>query len=386
MKLIKKILLWITGLIIIVNLIVVVSGNAYVYKAMIYQYAGIDDYNLFENRVVKAGKHIPIPNAVCYNKINLSDEFRKYLLESGTIALLVLKNDSVYYEEYWDGHDSSTISNSFSVAKSIVSILIGIAIDEGKIKSVDQKVSDFIPEYAGGLNEQLSIKHLLTMSAGFDWCEEYESLFGQTTKAYYGRNLKKILLQLKVINTPGKTFVYQSSNQLVLAYILEKVTGMKLSEYASEKLWKPLGAKNDALWSLDKKEGFEKAFCCFNSNARDFSRIGLLYLHGGVYNGQRIISEEYVEESFEPASLVDENGNKFEHYGYSWWLSTIENKTFYLARGILGQYIMIFPDENMVSVRLGKESPEKNGLSACDYIAMHILKEFGNIGYVSDNK
>lgn len=376
MKLIKKILLGILAFIVLINLVVVFSGNSYLYKALIYRYVGIDDYTIFHNRTIKAGTYVPIPEASLYNKTKLSSEFKKYLAETQTIAFLVLKNDSVYYEEYWDGYDANSLSNSFSAAKSIVSILVGIAIDEGNIRSVDQKVSDFIPEYKQGLNAELTIKHLLTMSASFNWDESYNGLFSKTTKAYYGRNLEKMLLNLKVTNTPGQEFNYQSSNQLVLAYIIERVTGTTLSEYASEKLWKPLGAENDALWCLDKKDGLEKAYCCFNSNARDFSRIGLLYLHHGVFNNQRIVSEEYVKKSVEPADLVDEFGNKVDYYGYSWWLSDVDTVNYFYARGILGQYIIVIPDKNIVVVRLGKIRKGHKGLPPHDYMATYIIKEY----------
>ncbi len=376
MKIVKKIVLVILALIVVINLGIVVSGNSYVYKALSYTYVGIDDYTLFENRPVKAGTPIPIPEAAQYNKTKLSPELKKYLVETQTIAFLVLKNDSVYYEEYWDGYDANSLSNSFSAAKSIVSILTGIAIDEGKIKSVDQKVSDFIPEYKHGFNADLTVKHLLTMTASFDWDESYEGLFSKTTKAYYGRNLKKMLLDFEVVETPGKTFKYQSSNQLVLTYILEKATGVTLSEYASEKLWKPLGARNDALWSLDKNDGMEKAYCCFNSNARDFSRIGLLYLHNGVFNGTRIVSEEYVKKSLEPAGVTDEDGNTVDYYGYSWWLSDVDTVNYFYARGILGQYIIVVPDKNIVVVRLGKIRKGHKGLPPHDYITTCVIKEF----------
>jgi CubicO group peptidase (beta-lactamase class C family) len=376
MRVLKKIILWLFVLIVLVNLLLLITGNTYVYNALYYQYAKIDDYNHFENRTVKAGNFIPIPDAVQYNKIKLSDEFRNYLIASQTTAFLVLKNDSVYYEEYWDGYGPNSISGSFSVAKSIVSILVGIAIDEGKIKSVDQKVSDFIPEYKDGLNAQLTIKHLLTMSAAFNWDENYATLFSMTTKAYYGRDLEKIVLNLKVTETPGKKFNYQSGNQLVLAYILRKATGTTISEYASTKLWKPLGAKTDALWSLDHKDGLEKAFCCFNANARDFSRFGTLYLHNGMFNGQQLVSEDYVKHSLEPAPLVDDEGEKSDCYGYSWWLSDIDDEKVFYAEGILGQYIFVMPGKNIVAVRLGKKWVPRDEIPAADYISSSVIKQF----------
>jgi CubicO group peptidase (beta-lactamase class C family) len=376
MRIIKKILFWLLILIVLANLLLLITGNAYVYKTLYYQYVDIDDYKIFDNRTVQAGTYIPIPDAVSYNKVKLSAEFRNYLVKTQTTAFLVLKNDSVCYEEYWDGYGPDAISGSFSVAKSIVSILVGIAIDESNIKSVDQKVSDFIPEYKEGLNAQLTIKHLLTMSAAMDWDESYATLFSMTTKAYYGRNLEKIVLNMKVTETPGKKFNYQSGNQLVLAYILRKATATTLSEYASAKLWKPLGAKTDALWSLDHKDGLEKAYCCFNANARDFSRFGTLYLHDGMFNGRQIVSADYVKRSVEPANLMDDEGRPSDCYGYSWWLSSINGEKIFYAQGILGQFIIVIPSRNIVAVRLGKKREPMNDMPASQYISQSIIKDF----------
>lgn len=376
MHIIKKILYWLLVLIVLTNLLLLITGNSYIYKTLYYQYVDIDDYKIFDNRTVQAGKYIPIPEAKLYNKITLSDEFRNYLLTTRTTAFLVLKNDSVCYEEYWDGYGPDSISGSFSVAKSIVSILVGIAINEGKIESVDQKVSDYIPEYKVGLNAQLTIKHLLTMSAALNWDEKYSTLFSRTTKAYYGRNLDKMVLKMKVIETPGKKFNYQSGCQLVLAYILRKATGKTLSEYASSKLWQPLGAKTDALWSLDHDDGLEKAYCCFNANARDFSRIGTLFLHNGSFNEQQIVSEEYVNQSLQPAQLIDEGGNPNRNYGYSWWLSETEHRKIFYAQGILGQFIIVVPGKNLVIVRLGKVREPYKNKPASVYIAEEVSKIF----------
>lgn len=373
MRVFKKILYVFTALLILVNLVIVFSGNSYIYKTLVYQNVDIDDYNIFHNRVIQAGNYIPIPESSLYNNATLPSAFRQHLEENKTIAFVVIRNDSVFYEEYWDQYSRESLSNSFSVAKSIVSILTGIAIDEGKIKSIDQKVSDFIPEYNDGLNAQLTVKHLLTMSSAFNWDESYASLFSKTTKAYYGRNMKKMMMRLKVMQEPGIYFNYQSCNQIVLAYILQQATGLTISEYASEKLWKPLGARYDALWCLDHKNGLEKAYCCFNSNALDFSRIGLLFLHGGFYNGRQIVSEEFVKASVSPAGLIEKNGEKADYYGYSWWLSQNNDLDFYYARGILGQYIIVIPQENVVIVRLGKSRP-KDGSIYADYLAEEALK------------
>lgn len=142
----------------------------------------------------------------------------------------------------------------------------------------------------------------------------------------------------------------------MLAEIVRVATGQNLSHYASEKLWKPLGARKPALWSLDKKEGYEKAYCCFNSNARDFALLGALINHKGYWNGQRIISEAYLNEATSAATyLKDKDGESLNFYGFQYWITNYMNTPIPYARGILGQYIFSIPEENTIIVRLGHE-------------------------------
>jgi CubicO group peptidase (beta-lactamase class C family) len=295
-----------------------------------------------------------------YNKAELSAIARKELEEFKSLAFLVIKNDSILYEEYWDEGAKGSITNSFSMAKTFVSVLVGIAIGEGKIKNVDQAVGDFIPEYKIGENAKLTVKHLLTMSSGIDFDEDYVSPFAYPAKAYYGTEIRTLTMKYKLAETPGKVFKYLSGNTELLAFVLEKAIGKNISDYASEKLWMPIGASKSAFWSLDHENGVEKAYCCFNSNARDFARIGALYMHHGNWNGKQIVPEEYVKNSVIPANLVDEENKPNNRYGYSWWMLNYKGMHIYYARGILGQYVVAIPDKNILMVRLGhKRSKEK---------------------------
>jgi CubicO group peptidase (beta-lactamase class C family) len=158
---------------------------------------------------------------------------------------------------------------------------------------------------------------------------------------------------------PGKRFEYRSSDTQILSFVLQSATGVSISDYASEKLWKPLGAEHDAQWSLDHENGDEKAYCCIYSNARDFARIGKLVLHKGVWNGKRIVSQGFMDEMLTPAPLLNEGENNLT-YGYQWWIREQKGHKVYYARGILGQYIFVIPDQNMVIVRLGHERAEKD--------------------------
>ena len=194
------------------------------------------------------------------------------------------------------------------------------------------------------------------MSSGLDWDEGYSSLFSPTTKAYYGSQLEEQMLELKITSQPGKIFSYQSCNTELLGLIIGKVSGKTLSEYASEKLWKPLGAEHSALWSLDHANGVEKAYCCFNSTATDFARIGQMVLDSGQFNNQQIVSKAYLKQATAPATwLKGEEGGPLDYYGYQFWMLTHKGHKVIYARGILGQYIFIIPSLNAVAVRLGTE-------------------------------
>jgi CubicO group peptidase (beta-lactamase class C family) len=367
----KKIGKWFIIILVILNLSIVVSGRTYLYKALANTYLkgqkgpSIDEYQIFYNREVAAGKPIEWYHAKAYNTCKIPDEEQKEFDAMESVAYVIVKNDSLIHEQYWDGYGQNTYSNSFSMAKSILSVLIGIAIDEGKIKSVDEPVGDFLDEFKQGEKSKLTIKHLLTMSSGINFDEDYQSPFAYPAQAYYGTNLVKLTNEYNVAEAPGKVFRYLSGNSVLLGEILEKATGQKMSEYASEKLWKPLGAKNSAYWSLDHENGMEKSYCCFNSNAPDFARIGQMYLDSGKFNGNQIVSSSYVRNSVCTNDLVDAQGNKNNQYGYAWWLlPDYKGHYIYYARGILGQYIICIPDKRMVVVRLGKkrekQSPSEN--------------------------
>jgi CubicO group peptidase (beta-lactamase class C family) len=362
MKILKKIGKWFLIIFILLNIAIVISGKTYLYKGIANTYLkgrsgpGIDEYKIFSNREVAAGAAQEWHNSKMYNSKKISEEAQKEFDAMQTVAYVVIKNDSLIHEQYWDGYGEDSYSNSFSMAKTFTSMLIGAAIDEGKIKSVDEPVGDFLPEYKEGDNAKLTIKNLLTMSSGINFDENYVNPFAYPAAAYYGTDLKKLTANYSVKEEPGKVFKYLSGNSVLLGSILEKATGKKISEYASEKLWKPLGAKNKAFWSLDHEGGMEKAYCCFNSNARDFARLGELYLDSGKWNGTQIISTDYVLSSIKCADLIDSEGKKNDKYGYAWWLlPNYKGHNIFYARGILGQYILCIPDQKMVVVRLGRK-------------------------------
>ena len=367
---------WVISVLLMVYVCLWFSGNSYVAKALVYATADIDDYRIFDNRKIKAGSPQPWPVSSSYNKITLSPTQNNYFKELGTIALVAVKNDSLLFESYYDGYDTNSYSGSFSVAKSIVGLLTGIALQERKIKSLDEPVSHYLPMFLKGEKSKITIRHLLTMSSGLNFTESYSTPFANSTEAYYGTNLRALIRGLEVTKTPGTQFRYKSGDTQILQMILEKATGMRLSDYFSQKLWIPLGAEHDALWSLDHSGGAEKAYCCINSNARDFARIGNLVLHNGTWKAQKLVDSNYIAQMFTPNLITDINGEACNYYGLHWWITTHKNHKVYYARGILGQYIIVVPDEQLVIVRLGTDRGAKIGNHFED--TFRLIESFSN--------
>lgn len=349
---------------------VYLSVPTYLMNALIHGNPDLNDYQFFPNRTVSAGKTMPWKISPQVNTVTLPDTLLMNIEKMQTVAFLVIRDQEIIYEKYWEGYSESSLSNSFSAAKSIVGLLVGIAMDEGYIDSVNQSVGDFLPEYAVGDKKNIRIRDLLTMSSGLNWEEAYTSPYSVTTQAYYGDNLSALLADLEVITPPGKHFNYLSGDTQLLAMVLKRATGKDLSEYASEKLWKKMGAVHDALWSLDHEDGMEKAYCCFNSNARDFARFGQLILNNGSWNGEQVISEDYLREATSPASyLLDDNNKPVDFYGFQWWIIPYKDQSIPYMRGILGQYIFALPEQNAVIVRLGHKRSKQ-------YMGEHTLGTF----------
>jgi len=258
--------------------------------------AFLDDYKRFDNRVIENGTSQPWPNHTNYNSAKETDALTKANKDWGTVAYVIIKNDSIWFENYYDGYDANSKSNSFSMAKSYVSGLMGKAIMEGYIKSLDQPVCDFLPEFCEGKSGKMTVGDLSSMASGTN-------------------DLEKVMLGLKTVNEPGRSFKYSSGDTQMLAMVIEKATGKKLYDYLTESFWKPLGSENSTLWQLDS-DGHDlvKAYCCIASNAKDFARFGKLYKDHGKWNGQEVLDSAFVAKSLKP---------RFPEsplYGYGFWL------------------------------------------------------------------
>ncbi len=353
MKFLKKFLLWFIGIIATVVILLYIFDVDYLLKAVRVVYlngkttAYLDDYTYFDNRVIKKGTAQPWALHTNYNKAKPTQRLNEVNKELGTVAYVIIKNDSLWHESYYDGYGKDSKSNSFSMAKSIVSAAMFKAIMEGKIKGPDQKVSDYFPEFGKGLAAKLTVGDLSSMATGLDWNEHYSSAFSITTRAYFGDHLEQTMLNVGVTQEPGKKFDYVSGATQLLAMVIVKATGEHLADYVSKSFWQPMGMEQDALWQLDHKDGIEKAYCCIASNARDFARFGKLFLHKGNWNGMQVLDSAYVDKMITPRFPGS------PQYGYGWWLNDYLGKKMYYMRGHLGQFCIVVPEDNIVIVRLG---------------------------------
>jgi len=318
--------------------------------------ADITDYKFFDNiNIPKSENPQTWPLHEDFNNTKSTDILNKTNDRLGTVAFLIIKNDSLWYEKYYDGYSEKSYSNSFSIAKSIVTAVLGRAIDEGYIKGLDQKVGDFIPEYKKGLAANLSVGDLSSMSSGMKWTEDYKNVFGVTARAYVGsESLVELIKSRPIIREPGQSFKYLSGDTQLLAMTIEKATGKKLSSLVYNWFWNPIGAENNALWQIDNlKSNNEKAYCCFNSNARDFAKFGKLFKDYGYWNGKQLLDSSFVKKA------TTKRFEKSPHYGYGFWLGSYKGMKYFSMRGHLGQYVMVFPKENIIIVRLGKTNDKK---------------------------
>lgn len=322
-------------------------------RFVFYNFADIKDHKKFQARPLIANTspfHFQTTPSGKFPKEINGTPFDKYLEDNKTVAFLIIRNDTIQYEKYFKGYDNHSIVPSFSMAKSVTSILIGCAIDEGLIKSVDEPITNYIPELRKNGFDKVTIKHVLQMTSGIKFNESYTNPFGDAASFYYGLNLRKQIEKMNLKSEPGKTFEYVSGNTQLLGLILERsLKGKSITSYLQEKLWTPLEMEYDASWSIDrKKNGLEKTFCCLNARARDFAKIGRLYKNKGNWNGKQIVSQKWVEES----TKLDTSDGSVDYYQYQWWLPT-PNEDF-MAEGILGQFVYVNPTKDIIIVRLGK--------------------------------
>lgn len=270
-----------------------------------------------------------------------------------TISFLIIRNDTILYERYKKGYSSNSLVSSFSMVKPFVSTLIGIAIDEGKIKSENDFIVNYLPEFKNKKGwEKITIKNLLQHTSGIRFTDKELNPLSDNAEFYWGDNLRERVLNLTLECPPNTKFKYSSENTLLLGCIIEKVTKGTISKYLEEKIWKPLGMEAPASWSLDRNDdkAIEKVFCCLQGRAIDFAKFGRLYLNNGNWNGKQIVSKNWVEKS----THSDPTGNNKHFFNNNWGIGPLKYGS-YFAVGLYGQYLYMYPKKNIIIVRFGDD-------------------------------
>ena len=321
--------------------------------------ASIDDYKFFDNvEIKKSDSLFEWPKHNLYNQIGSSKTLDSVHKKNETVAFLIIKNDSIIKEDYFLGYDENSMTNSYSMSKSIISFLFLKSIEEGTIPSLNSKLTDYFPVFNESNGGNVTLSDLSTMSSGLVWEENYKDLMGITAQAYVTKDLNKLMMGSKFSGMSGDKFKYLSGNTQLLAMAIEKANSSTIQELTYKWLWNPMGAKNDALWMIDSKEkNMTKAYCCLSSNAKDFAKVGLVYKNFGKINEQKLIDSSFISMSIKPRF----NSNPI--YGYGLWIGKQNNIDFFSLRGHQGQYVIVIPKEDVIIVRLGKRKSRGSDLN-----------------------
>ena len=361
MKILWKIIKWFIIIICVLILILYATGNDYIFRGVKLTYlkgektANIDDYKDFDNNIIMAGAPRVWQQHLDYNQFPLSPKFEKEMKDFGTAGFIIIKDNQILSEYYFNGYAQNDLTNSFSMAKTFTTMMLGKAIEQGYIKSLDQKITDFLPEFKNDkFVAECTVGDLSAMTSGYDWDEDYYFPLNPTAKAYYGDDIVKQMLDRKFVAQPGGHFKYQSSDTQLLGIVIERALKNKsLSQYFQEEFWQPMGMELDAQWSKDNLKGMEKTYCCFNATARDFGKLGQLLLNDGNWYGKQILDSAFVKKMVLPnAKAFAPNEPKI--YGYSVWMDYDYKTPFYSMLGHLGQRVTVIPSEKIVIVRTGK--------------------------------
>lgn len=288
-----------------------------------------------------------------------------FLKRTFTTGLIVIKEGAVVHEQYRLGENASSQHTSWSVAKSFVATLVGMAIDEGKIASVNDRVDKYVPQLAHSAYGAASIKNVLQMSSGVSFYESYGAPGSNTAMAFsdvqkttfgawmFGRPINELVSDYDEKEPPGQRWEYRSSDTQILAWLVETAMDKPFLELVETRLWKPLGMESDASWLVDgSNEAFPVAFCCLNATLRDFARLGELYRQGGVWNDQRLLSQEWINEATVPDSPHLQPGvvRAERGYQYQWWVPKDYDGE-YFASGVWGQNIWVDEKRGVVIAR-----------------------------------
>lgn len=346
----------------------------YIYRVVAWQDADYDDFEKFKYADIKkahvAYKFINGTKAQTSDVVKTFEEdstisnLDNFLKKKKTHSFIVIRNDTLLYENYFSGNDRNSLQTSFSVSKSILSLLMGIAIHEGAIGNIEDPITKYVPELEKEdiRFRDITIMHLLKMQSGLSYSHNISFPFvtGDSPKTYYHPNLRKVAIKhSKIEQKPGIKFKYNNYNALLIGLVLERTTGKSISKYLESKLWQKIGTEYDATWSTDENN-FEKMESGFNARAIDFAKIGKLALDNGKWQNNQIVQSSWIDESIQPkmdSTYQNFSNPKFWTYNYLWWGIPEKNtKSDFMAIGNLGQIIYVSPRANTIIVRNGDEA------------------------------
>jgi CubicO group peptidase (beta-lactamase class C family) len=354
-----------------------VTGHGYFWRALGATYlqghatAHIDDASNFAQRTIKAGETQAWPEDPRRNQKNLDPSLLAYLKQHGTAAFVVAHKGALLHETYFAPYDASSRTNSFSVAKTITTMQVGLAVQQGMISSFDAPLTEQLPEYAADARgRKATVAQLSAMKAGHDWTENYYLPLNVTTELYFGQDAKGLVLRQGFEREPGTAYEYSSGTTQLLGVFLQralaaKVPGLTISEHLSRSLWQPLGMSRDALYTLDRSEaegGMERTYCCIFATGRDYAKLGQLLLQDGQWKGQTLLDKAFVERMRQP--------DLTPYYGHSLWMDWTYKHPFYFMQGHQGQYVIVVPSQQLVVVRVGqfrnKNDKGPNGITPAE--------------------
>lgn len=329
-------------------------------RAVVWLAADTGDVDRFPSRTIGAGDarvQLPAGEPLDLAAVWPDDDPEGFLDATGTVAFLVVQDGMIRYERYAHGADETELRTSFSVAKSVVAVLIGLAIEDGAIGAVDDPITDYLPELLerDPRFAHITVRHLLTMSSGLRYVERFHP-WSDSAKTYYATDLRATALSARIEGRPGEEFLYNNYNLLLEGLILERATGMPVADYLAERLWQPMGAESDATWSLDSEaSGFEKMESGLNASARDYARFGMLVANHGRVGDRQVVPAAWLDQ----ATRAADAGGPVDFYALHWWTGTPHGHVFpdghALAWGNFGQFIYVAPDRKLVIVRLGDD-------------------------------
>lgn len=309
----------------------------------------------------RVSQEIVLPES--YNYLGKSRSTRQLMDITDATGLLIIKNDTIQFEKYYRGNTEGSHTIGWSVTKSFVSALMGIAIEEGFVESIDDTAVKYVPELEGSAYQDVTIKNLLQMSSGVRWNEDYGDFnsdinrFGRTLAL--GSSFESFVQSLGTAREQGTYCLYNSMDTQVLGMIISRASGMTLSDYLETKIWKPIGMENKAWWVVDDF-GNEFAAAGLNVSLRDYARFGKLYLNNGTFNGQSIVPSDWIEKSLTPDGQHLMPSDYSFGYGYQWWIPKSDQGEF-MAVGVYNQFIYVNPTKNVIIVKSSAYSSYGSG-------------------------